>query len=924
MKKKTVFSLLVIVMALLLSMTLIACGRTTTPDNNSSSTFKVTPLADLKNYGNVGQYYSKPEATYESAVKTAKIADLKEKQKKERQEAINRMKVSGSTSDNEWNDDNIIYYTFAEPYFAEDNKWQSDHTDSTVTRVFCYANMDELMGRIAKAGIPQKEMTELVAYIVREDILNDGKKREAVDKHKFARYEINEGKVSAIADYNDLDEISYVLNNWDVVSNNSNTLDGKEENDWKDLKALKRRKINGELFKIFGDNADMFARFLIHMTSFEYQVLETVIQPLYYSSVQGLATKEEINDFVADKVIGVDTAKLTNDFQGVDILDYNKAFVFFMKEAMMDYEQAVYLLAFKNSVRLSDDTYLANTEEVSDMMTLQGFNYQYQKNDYSVWKDRAEYEKYLKLSRKDTLSATEAKEYRNLDARHYLKAYRYKDTFYDLYYEQQLKFQRNQEVYEAFVFMYNLPDDVNNSDFYGAFNKGIDFVVESSKPLSYVKQLQLGLKNHKGPKYSLLIGDGNHDYMHNDQRLLRYNEANTAWNGLNSAAKKEDANRIHEVLLQCKQLQIQSHLMGLSYLSGNDFEAFKEFLAFQQYSYYSDWVRAQQQYKKDIVFKQAVYFRDKNLMNKIGEETSVHGKNELENQQRLIGRKGALLGQVASDINNKKPEPARSKGVDFKTIKTEIPQVSKESDYKDFVNKGGTKVHEHFRDKVIRKDYPANQEWGELGPPYDKSGKFVEKEYDTKWQISRMMVDHEYIFRHNGGQINVEYQKIANPIGTVHELFDEYVEKKSGGVNFENLLSSIMLEKLNEDLASGENKKNFKFDKFESNEDSVDRNTALIEEAAIGEAKNWDGLEWGTVEWNKQPKYLEADTKVNNSFTHTWVYKPGDASKKQMTITFAGWCLDEAGKYLVGPDDKLGFNVKLFPRYLLTVSDVTA
>lgn len=945
--KKSKLILMVFAVSLLLVfvvLTAVAC-KPQVVDPTPINRLNIKPLEDLKNYGDNAQFYTVAASKYDATVRSNKKADLVGKQNEERKAAYERMLESGQPGYTQevivtwdatsWN--NEQYHRFALPYLNGE-EWERDNYDTTVTKVFCYADMEKVMTRLSEAGVSQPEMEKLVAYIVRSD---DTWKN--ADKDKYATYNYIEGQGSAILDFNDIDELDEILGNWSSRSTDGK-LDGKTENDWKDLQSLKRRKVNGELYRIFGDKADMFARFSIHMTAYQYEVLEQVILPLYARELENAHKDAEeaagrtyqqtddswktfyqnlANEEIADLPVYNNLGELSSIASKVTSDYYKKPFVHFMKNAMLDFEQAVYLVSYDIEVKLSDSY---RPTEFKRMMTLQGYNYQYQKKDYSVWTDLNEYKEYLTLSRKDWLTANEAKRYRDLDSRHYKEAYRYKDTFYNKYYEAQLSFQQLQEALDLAVYAYKLPEGAEEADFYGSYAGGITTNGSGSAAKSYIKQLQIGLNNHAGTTHTLLLGDGNNLYMSNNDRLLTYNQANTEYEQAKATdGDNNEATRLKKVLLHCEQLGIQSFLLNIPDLSKNNYTTFKKFLAFQQYSYYSDWIRAGQSYQKSIVSKQEEYFRQAARMDEVGYGEGAMRERELAKIKNELGREVAFLAQVNNDTNSKPPFPKQSEDVKFETIKGEILQVNKKEEYKTYVkNKSTThgNVEEYFRDRLIKKSWPENQTWGPLGEGYDDNGEYVEKKYSETWQISRMMFNHDYIFRHGSGEILLDLQRIEGAETTVHSYFETYMAETA-----QEITSGKMTYEITQTLKD-KKKTTFTYKRSNIEDITVIRDEDIASELFDDDGVGYNSSLWnsntnswnlsGNVKWKEQPKYNTADRETDGAGTpmrHTWV-KEG----KQYSITFVAWCIDEDCQFEVKPDEKFGFNMKLYPKYVLDVT----
>ena len=236
---------------------------------------------------------------------------------------------------------------------------------------------------------------ELVGYITRKD-----SGAMPSDPAQFG-YEI--GTTSAIRDYEELDKL-YEL--YDEA-------DEENEDFYYEKLQLKKRKVIGEVVKIFGDDGAAFARTATEELSYAYQVVEEMVE------------KHNVDN--------------ETDY------DFNTYF----KAVFFDYETLVYFLAFEETVALNKSTFAATNRK--NITTLYGYYYQYEKADYECMTD-AQYKEYLKLSTKDEKNDAEALKYTEYDRTHYAKAYRYSSKCYERYYTEHFQFQARQEKYDKTVY----------------------------------------------------------------------------------------------------------------------------------------------------------------------------------------------------------------------------------------------------------------------------------------------------------------------------------------------------------------------------------------------------------------------------------------------------------------------------------------
>ena len=514
MKKKLIVILLVIVLACSSAFALISCKKDKDNDTDKDPTggtkVNITVLPDMVDYG-APSYYEVNPVNYDDTLEAEWINELTEKRSDEREYWIDDV--------SSWN--NSEYYTFGPVakaygeseekrqsnigYFDAGGNWVTDESANTVERIFCYSEPEDIINRFSLAAIDSVKTDGIIKYIARDD--------ENPNRPKGTGYTYTIGKDSAIEDYAQLEELEEIYEDFEAYLKDDSYAEHifATEDDAYDALSLKQRKVYGEIFAIFGDDAAQFARAAIAMSAYAVKVVESVMLPAYENAI-GEITGD--NDFIE-----------------------------YMRNEVYDYDTLSYMLAFREYTGL-DAEY--KVTQKTDAMSLFGYHYQYKHRDYGVFDDSVkktyegkeitEYEYFLKLSHKSYFtSEQEALDYRDYDRRQYEQAYRYSADCYEKYYEKQLNFQALQEENEITLY-YN--------GYGGRFPDGIGYYNGSlsssgSGVTTYTKEMQEALS--LGFEATLKLSDVNWEYTGVDNNVLRYNSANTNWNKLASSSNSSRA-----------------------------------------------------------------------------------------------------------------------------------------------------------------------------------------------------------------------------------------------------------------------------------------------------------------------------------------------------------------------------------------------
>ena len=871
MKKKLLIMVLALVLIASMVMTLVACNGDESDDGNGGKKDDgviVKTLADLVDYGRA-QYYNVQRLNYGSTA--SEEAQLQEKQTEEREDALSAMDRAGE----EW--DNASYYTFSLPYFDGD-VWVDDEGENTFTKIFCYADPAEFIERMATAAVDKDKMQAIVAYICREDEEN---------REKGTGYVLTKGTCSLIEDYNQLDEISNIYNDFDDEKkndgdNDDSTAYGKTEEEWSDLVNLKKRKMYGELFTIFGDAADQFARFAIEEVSYGYEVLDDVMLKAYNN----------------------DPANAELNFK-----DY-------MREELFDYDTLSYMLAFNEMGEMDGANY--TVEARGDLMTLYGYYYQYQKADYMVFADAqlndtmykgslTEYQDFLNLSHNDYFEDhVDALRYRDYDHRQYRESYRYTADFYKRYYNIQYKFQDLQEAYDREIYVGGTQNMYAN---------GIGY---AQGTMTYADEMKEALEF--GLSATLEISDVNYEYTENDNNVKALNNAQRAWE--KSEQKQNQRDLMLKVNLEIQELKSQQYTVDHKTISNSDLD---NALKYQIKSYSADLVSQVQSAKKDDVYyvkqleravKMWAEMKGWDDIDTIEEFEAQNALGNLEEKyvkalyeyQEDIGRNNAKKADVLYNLSQSKADSQIAqannnwKNNDTTSVSYNIKStlsVNYQS-YADNWKYGKPNVDEYFEDNLIRKVYSCGGTYDECKESNGHAN--CTTEYDDSWELSRIIFNNEDVMRHSMGQAKVT-MKAVGPTGTTQAAKD----------SAKTAFSKIKVA------------------------DNVDHNTWVAPSSAIGYNSvpyvdyDDENLESGDpiseiLKDSNGYKYIPLYTYsyVNDNGYTTNVENSKDYvcfhDGKLYYYEFIGWYVDKECKWLVDDDEEFDYDVRIYAGYNVKTS----
>lgn len=832
MKRYKKHLIVILALVLCLSMLLAACIKEPPPP-----TKKEGPdiLPDLKDLSLAIADYAPAAKTYPAALKQEKANNLKAKQDEEKK------KHHYAKENGEW--------TTNFDYEKGEYKWEED--TATFTKIFLFADVNELIDRMGIAALSEEKMSALVDYITRTDPASDA-------------YIMTPGTGSAIRDYEELEEL------YDLYDKNDS-----DEN-YKDLQK-KRRKVMHEVVNIFGDDAAAAARTAVEVLAYSQKVVATKMIP----------------DLVEKKGLSPSSSPSFDEFFKGELFDYD-TLVYFraFNETCGATSTGNYLLSSVNA------DYLIPADNKKEIVKLYGYYYQYEKKDFEVFDD-AKYDRYLELSLKDYYDTeAEALEYRDYDRDRYVKAYRYSAEFYKKFYEAHFKFQFKQENHDLKVYdIEKKKSEWNNK--------------------SYALEMQTGCDI--GMAATLKLSDVNWIYTGKNANVINYNAAAKEYYSLPQDTRDKELNEANIALVHLRIEQLKSQLFTLrksDMVNGTDFS---NALIYQIYSFSGDYVRTMIANRKDDVYMRAEIERLKKKKRAEAPQQEIQEIDEkIDEKEKEIARNDAMYENHKYFYvqNGKIEEQLRTaKNHDWNNIAEGI-ETTIAYDYDNYHNlyvrnagivviDGVTyndQVHIRFEDTLIKKKIVQQGD----------STRDAKKEYDTDWAISRLLDNHENVFRYAYGQIKVEYLRYNDNELKNIILDGHYVSGVIPSTTLQDPNSTVFGDNSSIVAVSMREREKFAAGTLPSNVVvDTDENYKTDEgiELAKCEGNQWQGILPSNGNVNGYPGiYINEKQEGNIKYTYH--------------LIFEGWYLDKDLKVpakLVNRwfGEEFDYDIRLYPSYIV-------
>lgn len=525
----------------------------------------------------------------------------------------------------------------------------------------------------------------------------------------------------------------------------------------------------------------------------------------------------------------------------------------------LSYDSLVYFKAFNQF-----------STNKSQTVQLYGYYYDYNKKAYDSTTD-ANFENELKYSHMKIFSDEQFIEYINLQRANYINSYRYTASFYQTFYQVHFQFQLLLENYDLEVFVdidTELPMETALSD----------------TSLKYSSEMKKGME--AGFAQQLILSDHLYVYSANEKSLRLYNAANTAFEQVKNTGAKPIRDE-KEYLLNIEKLKVADYI--LTKMSDAQLSAV---LKYHIMSYSGDMIINIQSEKKSIVLEK---------VDRFDLDPTLEGAARLAADVK-IGRTNAIVSQLKRSYTNAGPlgQFNSANSTNWKDIRPEV-KATLDHDYKQYDN--GTEKLEAFENLLIKKKTVNIADETDFVEGRDDSA-LTKEVYDTSHQISRFLNAHETVLRYSIGQVEVELANTPGPnsaTNTAYNLskptnFPDGVYTNGNNLEGRNMPNDAGVVPTNYP-------KTVKAITFKANLtiiEGMDKDNANEPQFLIGNASK--------VSLPKQ-RY-DGDTG-------------GGGNRRDYTYEFEGWYIDTELKFKIDPEEKIKYDLILYPGYKVTKGPAT-
>ena len=721
-------------------------------------------------------------------------------------------------------------------YTSASEAFLSDRSVPTYVKLFCAADPDRLIDCLSRAGLGRTTMEALVDYVTRSD-------DNAGNNPYESPYGLVVGRVSLFRDYPEYLELKALLAEED-----------EEDYGYKQAQnhlQLKERKIVGEFAGIFGEDGAAFARCVTEILSYAYQVVEEMVEQHNVDNETGY--------------------------------DFNTYF----KTVFFDYETLVYFLAFDETVALNKSTFTPTDRK--NITTLYGYYYQFLRQQYIALSDE-DYFRYVILDLKEQKTDGEALEFAGLKRQQYALGIRYSFSSYRNFRTAHFQFEAKREKYDKVV--YTGGSVINGKEIYA---NGIGNAISGYPSITYSSEMMQG--HLVGREAYLKNADLQYIALGIDADVTRLNRYYNEYLNRSSSV----ADKIKIVRYNKEVLSQQYAVLTSDYMSSADFS---NLMKMQIKLFSADYIKEIQEVKKrDVILNEE--------LKRLAADGLQTGDAEYDEKLEEIGRNRAMLPNLTANWTaaNIDSQMTSANSVEWKsessttgaTIESEM-KAALAIDYETYhqKNQGANAVYvdEYFEKNLIKK------KWSCGGTDHEcKNGNWhlnCAEEYDTGCKISRLLNNHDTVFRHAAGQIEISYQKVDVGNYEIEKVEASGYSHIAGPNGTPGTLSKDAKTRPIQTAYTDGQKDTYQSDEYIS-------------------LPEWRGGGQGTNGWltptqgeSDNPARLPAlprnTTGVGTSFTMV----KGDYT---YFFEFVGWYLDTDLKYEVRPEDTFQYDVKLYPGY---------
>lgn len=529
----------------------------------------------------------------------------------------------------------------------------------------------------------------------------------------------------------------------------------------------------------------------------------------------------------------------------------------------LSYDTLVYFKAFNQFVKNKSQT-----------VQLYGYYYDYNKRAYDST-DNAKFEKELEYSHMTRYSNAQFLEYVEIQRSNYINSYRYTYAFYQTFYKVHFQFQGLLENFDLEVYVdpeTNLPMEPAVTD-------------TSSR---YSIEMQKGME--AGFSQQLIMSDHLYVYSANETAMTEYNAANTAYDLVkdsNSAPTKDGK----EYLLNIEKLKIVDYI--LTEMSNMHLSAV---LKYHIMSYSGDMIRNIQSEKKSVVLEKV----DKADLPQPPVDNGARAAADV-----TIGRTNAIILQLKKSYESAGPlaQFNSANSTDWDKIRPEV-SATLTHDYSQYDN--GTDQLEAFENLLMKKKLVNLDGTDYIEGTQGHDSALTREVYDEKHNISKFLNTHEIVLRYSIGQIEITLaaEPGANTATGVTAIYN--LSKHADGVytNGNNLEDRNMPEggyALKDRIVPISYPSTISTVSFKANMTMIE---GLSKENADEE----------TFLRGNAAKLVMGDD----------IYGSNEAVRKLYQYEFEGWYIDIDLKYRVDENEKITYDMILYPGFKVTKSPAPA
>lgn len=528
-------------------------------------------------------------------------------------------------------------------------------------------------------------------------------------------------------------------------------------------------------------------------------------------------------------------------------------------------EYVKYELSFDTLVYFKAFNEFSKDNNKPRTVQLYGYYYDYDKKVYDTTDDTT-FEKQLKYSHQSVFSDSEFLDYINIQRNTYIKSYRYKDTFYKKFYDVHFLFQGLLEQYDTIV--YEFPE--------------IEPAILGEPNLKYSTEMKAGMD--AGFTQQLILTDHLYIYSADIPTMKAYNAANSAYENVKNSGGGVEQRDEKEMLLNIEQLKIVDYILTKM----ND-QQLSRVLQYHIKTYSGDMIRNIQSERKDKKLEEVAL---------AGIEEGLIHEAERKASEIKIGRTAAIIAQLRRNYGEAGPEEqfSSANSTNWKGIRPEV-KAALEHDYS--VYPDGTQKKEAFDNLLIKKKWSC----GGLDEADCREGNghlTCTEDYDVEHQISRFLNEHETVLRYSIGQVDVQLAGAPGKHAKVNTSYD----LKTTSAN--HTLGTYTNGNNLEERTMPDGAVTYNYPKTLDN--MTFKAGETLKEAMADSKDKKDFLTGNAGKLTLDPQTSEGGT---------------GGSIRRYVYTFEGWYIDIDLKYKVDENEKVKYDMLLYPGFSVKLEAVS-